>query len=250
MIGPPTAAGWLRTVVDGLLAVVLAPSCAACRCPLDRPLEGVVCRRCWDAVRQFPLPLCRHCGEPLAAWRMVDAETATCPRCRRSRSAIGIAGAIGPYDGPLRAIVQALKYDGRRSLAAPLASRMREAVPEVLAGVDLTVPVPLHPRRQRARGFNQAEDLARGLGLPVARALRRTRPTVSQTDLPAARRHANVRGAFAVVEGSGIRGRCVLLVDDVSTTGATTEACARVLLAAGAREVRALTAARVVTTPR
>jgi ComF family protein len=157
--------------------------------------------------------------------------------------------AIGPYDGPLRAIVHALKYGGRRTVARELAGLMRVAGRDVLAGAACVSPVPLHRSRKRARGFNQALELARFLGVPVVDALKRVRRTPSQTDLPAARRHRNVRDAFAIRRGVDVKGVCVVLVDDVSTTGATLEACARALAAAGAKEVRALTAARVVSRP-
>lgn len=126
---------------------------------------------------------------------------------------------------------------------------MRGQCAGVLDGADALVPVPLHRSRRRARGFNQAEELARHLGPRVLPALRRVRATPSQTDLPASRRHANVRGAFALLRGIDVRDLSVVLVDDVSTTGATLEACARVLKAAGAGEVRAVTAARVVSRP-
>jgi ComF family protein len=165
------------------------------------------------------------------------------PRIARSR-------AIGEYAGSLRSIVHALKYDGRRSLALPLAGRMREAGRIVLEGADAIVPVPLHGARRRERGFNQACDLARHLGPPVVHALRRVRATTPQVALAAARRHGNVRGAFrATGAASTLVGKVVVLVDDVSTTGATLEACARALDEVGMREVRALTAARVVTRP-
>jgi ComF family protein len=148
-------------------------------------------------------------------------------------------------------VVHALKYEGRRSLARPLARLMRRRGADVLDGADYLVPVPLHPSRRRQRGFNQAEDLARHIGLPVLSALRRTRATRPQLDLPAAQRHRNVRRAFALTQGGRhAAGRTVVLVDDVSTTGATLQACARVLKEAGAAEVRALTAARVVSGPR
>jgi len=155
--------------------------------------------------------------------------------------------AIGTYEGALRGIVHALKYEGRRSLARLLARRILSQCGSVITGADVAVPVPLHASRRRERGFNQATDLARHLGLPVTRALRRVRPTTSQTALPAAQRHRNVRGAFAPARWPRrIKGRVVLLVDDVSTTGATLEECARVLKDLGAREVRAVTAAKVV----
>jgi ComF family protein len=163
------------------------------------------------------------------------------------RRGIDRARAIGEYDGALGAIVHAMKYEGRRSLARPLASLMRERGAHMLDGAHWLVPVPLHPWRRRRRGFDQAADLARHLGLPIQHALRRTRHTPSQTSLPAARRHANVRGAFCPTRRAGaLRGAVVVLVDDVSTTGATLNACAEALKMAGVREVRALTAARVV----
>lgn len=165
-------------------------------------------------------------------------------------AAVDRAQAIGLYDGALRSIVHALKYEGRRSLAVGLAARIRQRCEAALDGADLAVPVPLHGSRKRARGFNQALDLARGLGLPVARALRRRRATASQIDLPAAERRRNVRQAFAPARRPWARravaGRVVVLVDDVSTTGATLDECAQVLKAMGAREVRAVTAAKAV----
>lgn len=121
---------------------------------------------------------------------------------------------------------------------------MREAGAEVLTGADVVVPVPLHRSRERARGFNQARELARHLGVPVAGALARTRSTASQADLPATKRDANVRGAFTWRTEVPVAGAIVVLIDDVVTTGATLNACAAPLLDAGAKDVRALTAAR------
>ena len=156
---------------------------------------------------------------------------------------------MGNYDGPLRSILQAFKYDRRRSLAAPLGRLMRLRGAAVLADADCVVPVPLHWRRRWRRGFNQALDLARQLGVPVRCALRRRGNTRTQTDLPADARLRNVRDAFVATRRAGVSGLRLVLVDDVSTTGATLEACARVLMAAGAAEVRTLTAARVSTRP-
>ena len=239
--------GPVRLMADGLLAVLLAPVCGACEQPLEAPTAGAVCAGCWAAVRTIAPPLCDTCGEPLPSWRVISLEQSRCARCRRRPSSVARGRAVGAYDGSLRAIVHALKYDGRQSVARRLARLMAEHGAEVMTGADFCVPVPLHGARQRARGYNQAAELARHLGPPVANALRRTRRTSSQTDLPAARRHANVRGAFAMTRGACVRDSIVLLVDDVSTTGATLDACARVLLEAGAREVRSLTAAKAVS---
>jgi ComF family protein len=193
--------------------------------------------------------VCETCGDPLPSWRVISLEHQRCPRCRRGALHVTRARAIGEYAGPLRAIVHALKYDGRRSVAKQLARRLVVHGADVLDGAEAVVPVPLHRSRKRARGFNQAAEIARHLPLPVQHALKRVRATRSQTDLPAAKRHANVRDAFAVRRRADVKGQVVVLVDDVSTTGATLDSCARALLDAGAKEVRALTAARVVSRP-
>jgi len=245
-----------RVATDPVLSVLLAPSCAACGLLLEHPTGGPVCEPCWHSILPLTPPLCDRCGDPLPAWRDISVPLATCARCRRGAQDVDRGRAIGGYDGALRAIIHALKYEGRRSLARPLAELMRSRGAEMLRDADCVVPVPLHWSRRRQRGFNQASDLARHLGLPAVRLLRRTRPTATQTGLSAARRHGNVRGAFALTRGreglvgqDGLQGLIVVLVDDVSTTGATLNACARVLKQAGVREVRALTAARVVTSP-
>jgi ComF family protein len=128
---------------------------------------------------------------------------------------------------------------------------MRDRGHDMLHSAACVVPVPRHPSRRRHRGFNQAEDLARHLDLPIVAALARVRATDTQTDLPAARRHRNVRDACGPTRASiSLAGATVVIVDDVCTTGATLDACAGALKAAGVREVRALTAARVVASPR
>jgi ComF family protein len=262
-IGSPLSPGAILTLAaDAVVCVCLAPRCASCDALLETPLAGAVCEACWRAICPITPPVCDRCGDPLPAWRAVSRERACCPRCRRTARAVDRGRAVGEYDGTLRQIIHALKYDGRRSLARGLGALMRRAGADLLDGADWVMPVPLHRRRQRVRGFNQARDLAGHLGPPVLDALERIRHTRPQIELPAPRRHANVRDAFAVrIRRSWswrrrsprlvtLAGACVVLVDDVSTTGATLDACARVLKRAGAREVRALTAARVVARPR
>lgn len=136
-------------------------------------------------------------------------------------------------------------------LAGPLGAMMRAAGADLLHDADCAVPVPLHPWRRIRRGFNQADDLARQLGVPVVPALWRTRPTAAQMGLSAAERQRNVRHAFRLSpllaqpsRERRLADRVVVLIDDVRTTGATLHACAATLLSAGAREVRALTVAR------
>ncbi|HEX5473663.1 MAG TPA: ComF family protein [Vicinamibacterales bacterium] len=242
--------GLVSRLADAVAAVLVAPTCAACGAPLDAPTRGAVCEACWGAIVPITPPCCRTCGDPLPSWRIVSLEAAQCARCRRHPTNVACSRAIGAYEGSLRAIVHAFKYDPRPTLAGPLAARLARAGRDVLAEADFVVPVPLHPTRERTRGFNQARELARRLGVPMLDALRRTRRTRLQADLPASRRHANVRGAFALAPRATVAGRILVVVDDVSTTGATIAACARPLLAAGAREVRGLTAARVVSRTR
>ena len=212
-------------VIDAVLSAVIAPPCAVCGQVLDHPLNGAVCDACYAAIHIRPV---------------------ASPPSR----AIAQAAAIGAYEGTLREILHALKYDRRRSIAPHLSRLMAQVGAPLLADADLVVPVPLHRRRLHQRGFNQAADLARGLSVPTANALRRVRRTRPQVELPAAERHSNVADAFAIARfwrAGDVQGKVVALVDDVATTGATLEACANVILGAGAREVRALTAARVAT---
>jgi ComF family protein len=153
----------------------------------------------------------------------------------------------------MREALHAFKFRGRRALAAPLGDLLVEAMEGRLPGglPALVVPVPLHPRRERERGFNQASLLARRLGrawrVPVRDdVLVRAVATPSQTELDAPARRANVRGVFRMRRPDLIAGRHVLLVDDILTTGATLSECARCLRAGGAAEIGALTVARVV----
>ena len=216
----------VRQTAEALLAVVLGPQCAACARPLDAPLGGPVCAPCWVRVQGRSIPFRHRSG-------FVDSGCAA-----------------GDYEGTLREIIHAFKYDGRRTLARPLGAMLRAAGAEALRNADCAVPVPLHAWRRVRRGFNQAADLAGGLELPVVHALWRSRATSPQTGLTAGGRRRNVRRAFTLSlwlprarRDALLEDRIVVLVDDVRTTGATLDECARVLKAAGAREVRALTVA-------
>jgi ComF family protein len=187
---------------------------------------------------------------------MAQADLVTGPRCgacRARRAPYAYARAAAPFGDVVREALHALKFGGKRAMAVPLGDLLAEAGATLLpAGpADLLVPVPLHPRRQRERGFNQAallaERVGRVWGRPVmASALVRTMATPPQTELSGEARRRNVRGAFAVVRPRQVAGRRVLLIDDVMTTGATVEACAAPLRGAGAAEVGVLTVARAV----
>src|SRR3954468_17814924 len=132
--------GFSRKITDAVLSVLLAPVCAACGQPLDEPTHGSVCQSCWRAITLFTHPLCEVCGDPVLSWRTTGAALDTCPRCRDRNHLVARGRAIGEYDGSLRSIVHALKYDSRKSLARPLASLMTACGSSVLAHADVAVP--------------------------------------------------------------------------------------------------------------
>ena len=236
------------------LHLLFPTPCHVCAAPLDRDRVSSLCGRCWRALERMPAAGCSRCG-----WPFPDAESAAgterplCQRCRESEDHFTLARAVLCYrtNGTARAAILQAKHGRRLSLLRHLADLLAAEAPRQLpmAGWEGLVPVPLHWRRRWERGFNQAEVLARAVGrrhgLPVLRrALVRVRPTpLQQGDVEARRR--NVREAFAVRAPGVVRDRRLLLVDDVFTTGATCNACARVLLDAGAAEVGVLTLARV-----
>jgi ComF family protein len=235
--------GGPRAAWDAFWAALLSPPCAVCTGVLDAPSRGAICATCQASIALLSPPLCRRCGYPVAASRVC----AGCPELR----ALDMVRALGPYEGVLRDVLHALKYSGRRSTAPLLAQLLGARYPEVLHGAHAIVPVPLHPWRAWTRGFNQATLIAVHLGVPVRRLLRRRRRTSPQFGLSAGERRENVARAFtlsgrALLWPSLVRAAVLVLVDDVCTTGATLDACAEVLKAHGAREVRALVVARVI----
>ncbi len=232
----------LRALVD----LVLPPRCPSCRVVVDG--DGRLCADCWQALTFITAPQCARCGMPFGHDLGSGAECGGClgepPRFTTARAAFA-------YGGPARAILLALKHGDRLYLAATMAPHMARAAGPLLSPAALLVPVPLHRWRLWRRGFNQAALLAQSLAKLSGAAvdltvLARVRATPSSAGMGRAARAANVRGAFRVVDASRIKGRDIILIDDVLTTGATADACARHLNRAGARSVHVLTFARVV----
>ena len=239
------APGW-RPWVTAALDLVFPPLCPVCERLLGAGRRDPLCGTCWESLERIAPPWCRCCGAPLGIEGL-------CGACRVRRPPFAYARAALLYRDVVREAIHAFKFGGRRGLAVPLGDLLAGLGTAALPGAapDILVPVPLHPRRVRERGYNQALLLARRLaqawGVPVAAdALRRVAPTRPQTDLDAAERRRNVRDAFAVRRPELIAGRHVVLVDDVLTTGATAGECARILYRAGATTVGVLTVARAL----
>src|SRR5215207_9275123 len=243
----------LDRLFDAALALVYPQPCAACGVrSVERRADWPACAGCWGATRLFrgDETLCWKCGAP--AGGEVPEGVRPTVRCRRCESEqFTAARACGLYEGALRAAVLNLKREPL--VPARLRGLLREAARRApLDDAALVVPVPLHPARERERGFNQAALLAsavaEGVGLPLdARSLTRVAHSGRHRGgMDARARRESVEGAFAVTRPRLVRGESVLLLDDVFTTGATASACARALLDAGARAVFVLTAARAV----
>ncbi len=230
----------LSDIMDGVLSLLFPPRCAVC----NTLQEQVLCDACRTAFVPIGEPLCRQCGLPLDPKATGDEH---CAECRTTPPDFDAARAAGLYRGALRTAIHHFKYAGAQALAAPLAAWARTHLvlpftPELLC------PVPLHKQREALRGYNQsgllAEALGQEWGIPCASGiLTRTANTPPQMQLPAAQRKHNVHGVF--VANLDVTGRVVGVVDDVYTTGATLNECARALKRSGAARVLAITIARV-----
>jgi ComF family protein len=231
------------------------PRCAACgrRFMLDDARR--VCAQCLGRMEPLPAPLCERCGGPLESAVSGARECARCvgrpPHFRRARSVARYRIAAEDDPESLPALIRRHKYGLDQSVGRALAEFLPAALPVEAGEIDVVVPVPLHRRRLWWRGFNQAAilaaEIARRIGAPLdTAALSRTRATRPQTARDHNDRLRNVRAAFVVREPPRIAGRRVLLVDDVMTTGATADECARTLVRAGAASVDVFTLARVL----
>lgn len=240
--------GW-RGPLFRLLDLFFPPLCHHCRSFIPHAGWVHVCPACLATSRPVEPPLCSICGVPFPQQSGIDHP---CGPCLADPPPFAAARAAFLYEGAIRDLIHRFKYDGVVQLRRPLALLMADRLAPLTAEKvpDLLVPVPLHVRRLRQRGFNQAvllgELLSREWQVPLdRRTVRRTRWTEPQVNLTAKERLANVRGAFTVTDRTRVAGLRVMLVDDVLTTGSTLAECSRVLLRAGAAEVCAVTVARV-----
>jgi ComF family protein len=240
-VAPGALPGTLRRFLAGLADLVLPDVCAACEAA-TAAAEGL-CEPCTlELLSLAALPYCPRCGSTIGP--NIPPYESGCPRCPGPLPRFAHVFRLGPYTGPLRGLVRGLKYRRRhgvrRHMAELLAARVRAGCGHVLP--DAVVPVPMHWLRRVSRGFDHAQAvasrLAAALDVPLGIELRRVRNTAAQVGLPRTRRLENMHGAFAVCgSAAGVRGAAILLVDDVTTTGATANEAARALLEAGANRV-------------
>lgn len=232
---------WLQRGLD----LIFPPRCVACS-------QGGswFCLACLASVERLTPPLCSHCGRPVADdEHLIHTPSGRlCFQCQKSPLPLDSIRSVAVHDGAIRQAIHHLKYRRRRELAGTLGQLLASIEQEERAPTDVVVPVPLHADRQRERGYNQAALLAQGLVACIPWALNeadlvRTRDTAPQVGLKAQERKSNVQDAF-VWQGAGLDGACVLLIDDVCTTGSTLGACALALRRAGAKSVRAWTLSR------
>jgi ComF family protein len=224
----------IQTLFQSGLDLLFPPHCAGCRRG-----GSLLCSACWQTMQPLTLALCQYCGSPL-----YDTDP-SCASCRSRRPYLHGLRYVNHYQGPLRKAIHALKYGGQQRLAQPLGLLLAEAFQRYGMATDGIIPLPLHPQRQQQRGYNQAALLARActayLKVPYLENLvLRQRVTLAQVGLTFRERFHNVAGAFALASDALPRltgYRSLLLIDDVSTTGATLEACAAPLYAAGIQEV-------------
>ncbi|MGP8049864.1 MAG: ComF family protein [Desulfobaccales bacterium] len=241
----PFAPALLKRFSLSVLEFFLPRLCLFCGAAVGEAAPQAICPECAAKIDWVASPLCLCCGRVFTAREGGDR---LCGECAAEPPPYDRARAAALYEGPVAAAIKRFKFSAQMAYLPLLQSWLQQpACLELAATADLLVPVPLHPRRLKARGFNQAVLLAQGfkaaaLGREV---LTRVRHTVPQVGLKPKERRANVRAAFSVARPEAVWGKKILLLDDLYTTGATVKECALALRRAGAAGVEVLTVARV-----
>jgi ComF family protein len=236
-------------MLKGLLDTFFPPLCHGCRVHLANPGDLHFCNSCLEQIRFISSPLCTVCGVPFLS----SGDDHTCGSCLTDPPRYTAARSALVFADKVQELVHRFKYDHQVRLRRPLGLLTAGTLTPFITAVspEILIPVPLHRKRLRWRGYNQAvllgELLGKVWGIPMQRDnLRRIRWTEPQIELSAAERSANVRGAFAVSEIKSLTGKRVLLVDDVLTTGSTVNECAHTLRKAGVASVHIVTVARAL----
>jgi|SRR5579875_139429 len=243
----------IRAAADALISVLFPAPCALCGETLTTAGRLPICESCFASLAPLSGAFCATCGRLFRSEAALDAKTPRCFACRQGLYAFDAARSYGAYTHHMVRAIGLLKYERMTQLGVWFAERLHSVVQQnaMLREVDVVVPVPLHRSRQRERGYNQAELIAK----PLARKLKvalgsyllvRTKPRPERLLLSRRERWLTVRGAYEMRKGAQIDNLRVLLIDDVFTTGATLDACAKALKKSGAKRVMGLTVARAM----
>lgn len=227
-------------MINRFLNVLFPELCPFCKKPPQDHRIAPICTDCWNEITQYNGSICQICGKPL-----ISSASIICGDCISDRPAFKLARSFGLYEATLKEAINLLKYYGIKRLAKPLSDMMLKIK---IPGVETILPVPLHKRRLRVRGFNQsgllAKYMAKRLRIPIITdCLIKVRDTLPQVGLGAKEREKNIRKAFEVKNRGLIQGKTIMLIDDVFTTGATVRECSKVLKKAGARDIYVITLA-------
>ena len=242
----------MRALIERCLQFLLPPQCQCCEKFLEEGQQGI-CPDCLSKIRWIEPPLCTLCGVPFLS---SEVENHPCGACLTRGKYFTMARAVGYYEGPLREAIHRWKYEEKSYLTLFFGEKLAEGFCRYWdpQSFDLIIPVPLHSKRLRERGFNQAlllvKELSRRTQIPYSKRLLQKRIlTPPQVNLSGGEREKGVRGSFHIQRDEEIEGKSILLVDDVYTTGATVNECSKVLLKAGAERVDVLTIAHAIKNP-
>ena len=229
---------------DGLLSIFYPTECAGCGRYIKEFKYIYICPECYGSMRSLPANVCPACAKPLQS-----EHTSGCRECRERKNQFSYVKPAGVYEGALKEMIHYMKFNDKKGAAKLLASFMLERIGrEIFAGADMLVPAPLSKSSYEERGYNQTESVAgflsKATGIPVVNAVLKVKDTLPQNKLDRKERMKNLKGAFEV--SADVMGKTVIIVDDVFTTGATVNEMAKILIKAGAVEVRGITAARSV----
>ncbi|MFH1859476.1 MAG: ComF family protein [bacterium] len=245
-----------KRIFWGLFNLIFPAECSLCSNPLETIRERYICSDCIKKITPLDLPVCEKCGKPLvSSFNLIQYPL--CRQCRTLKRYFTAARAVGAYEGVLKKAIWLFKYEGKTGLQDMLGHLMVDRISHLgwanssigSERIDIIIPIPLHKTRLKARGYNQSDILAafmgKKLGIPVSRNnLKRIKATITQASLKRKERIKNIHNAFCIQKPEEISGKRILLIDDVFTTGATSNECSRILKQAGSSDIFVLTLAR------
>lgn len=242
----------VKIIFWGLFNLIFPAECSLCSNSLETIRERYICSNCLKKIIPIELPVCDRCGKPLVS-SFNHLQHPLCRECRTMRRYFTIARAVGTYEGVLKKAIWLFKYEGKTGLQSTLGQMMVDRITHLdwINKIDIIIPIPLCKARLRERGYNQSDILSdfmsKKLNIPVSRNnLKRIKATIAQASLKRSQRIKNVYNAFCIQRPEKFSGKRVLLIDDVFTTGATSNECSRILKKAGASDIFVLTLARGV----